>query len=148
MILTDTNSLFELTIVDYQYPPTVGNKYDVNWLVVEMHLRTHDNDVLFDDPCLLTWEALSLCHYLSTPNWEHADQYMGFMEPQLKFHVQPAENGRLLVDVQLMVRSRSFDDWLHYRHMFDVTLDNLAWAAAEWCTEVERFPIRASDDLR
>lgn len=92
---SNDSSSIELRIVDYQYPENSRDQYDADWLRVEGVITHPLGNWRFNDPCLLTWEALALATWLDS--WgKSTDPEIGFIEPNLSFAKSDSPLGSLL----------------------------------------------------
>lgn len=81
------NQSFSLHIHNYQFPGNRENKYDANWLILEIVVQHELGEWTARSPCMLTWEFETLIAW-----FEQLDQgipespYINFIEPELEFH--------------------------------------------------------------
>jgi len=144
----------------YQTAEANGDPYDDNWLVIDGAARSDDEQWTFREPCLLVGEARALGDWLRSvaestaatmatdvdgnlaPTTEH-------LEPNLGFGVVGFENDRVTLRVFLWlesgpasVRDSIDDSELEWFMDLTVTRDDLRAAAADWTTQLQRFPVR------
>ena len=129
----------ELTIQGYQFPEHATAKYDSNWLIVAVEVSNPRGAWRASDPCLLTYEVARLAEWLeAVAEGGEPSPQVGFIEPNLEFHVVQRKGGRVL------------------RVLFGLEL-RPTWAQSdlEWAEEVSvEFPIgdldlqEAAQDLR
>ena len=79
---TSVEGFVELSIERYEFPES-GDKYDLNWLVVQAVHHENCKTERLQDACLLTWELKKLRDsFIRRPGRESS---LTFLEPELSF---------------------------------------------------------------
>ncbi len=147
MVLASDDSWFRLAIFDYQFPRETEDRWDANWLMISGSVRLLGRNWKFKDPCLTTFEALSLAAWLEACAHGNPEKpYCSFTEPVLQFDL--LDVGTLRVSFALEARppwGKQGDDW--DKHGFNVAVGpQLVTAAADLRGQLERFPVRGPKD--
>ena len=89
---------FELRIIQYEFPNINNEKYDANWLLIEIEVSDQYGQWVVKDPCLLTFDIQNLGNWLlSIAAGEEVISKFQFMEPELEFHlIRPIEEEYIL----------------------------------------------------
>lgn len=142
----DGTTVFRLRILGYQFPGITTDRYDSNWLMVNVEGKTQDTSWSGTDPCMLTWEGHWLLNWLADlATGAESEPEMSFMEMNLEFilasRTANAIGLRIRLRESLRPQSAAGDD------PFDIALellpDGLRAAADALCEDLRRFPIRA-----
>lgn len=82
---------FELKIQGYQFPNIIIDKWDSNWLSLQIIVNSKEGSWKTVDPFLLTWELESLCEWFekiaSNENVKASIGAEDFIEPLIKFEI-------------------------------------------------------------
>ncbi len=111
MLLTSTNH-FELAlhVVGYQYPDNADDKYDSNWLYVDVRLRNSHGIWRAIIPHLLTWEVRHLAAWLRLlADGQPVPERMGFIEPALVFALDRRDDQALTLWVWFLAERTTPD---------------------------------------
>ena len=164
LITTEAGVRVDLKISGYQFPSMAGAgveyDFDANWLVVSGHVARPDGSSFrFQDPCLLTDEAVEMGSWLAAAaggsysavdhwDWERElpRGMLGFLEPNLAWSVQRLSQDSISLRLHLWAEAAPPDarpDWgRKYFVVLTLTRDELAAAAAAWTEEIKAFPRR------
>ena len=81
-------SLFEISVVDYEYPEIQFEEYDSNWLLIRMHVVHPRGEWTSVDPSLLTYEVEALANrFDAIAKGDHVDVVQRFTEPNLSLRL-------------------------------------------------------------
>ncbi len=152
MLLTSTNH-FELAlhVVGYQYPDNADDKYDSNWLYVDVRLRNSHGIWRAIIPHLLTWEVRHLAAWLRLlADGQPVPERMGFIEPALVFALDRRDDQALTLWVWFWLKGRH-RTWIEasdptvrkIKVKLHLRKADLAIAAASLLDELGQFPERA-----
>jgi hypothetical protein len=145
MILTGDDSWFRLVIVGYQFPENVEGDGDSNWLMINGEVRLSGREWRFTDPCLDTFEVLSLADWLeSFARGKGSERYCNFTEPNLQFELINPQTMRVSFALESAPPWASQnDDWSKYGFNFAVD-PTLLIAASELRHQLQHFPVRGA----
>lgn len=153
----------ELSPTGYQFAANplapVGTDWDANWLLIHGEAHTVNGAAwTFHDPCLTTWEAVSISRWLrdaaagriaATEHWSGEKELLHFTEPNVAFSLQQHAGGRAVVRVHFSLealppslRTNHRPDIFDYHVPFDVSTHDLTTAADAWDQQRAVFPIR------
>jgi hypothetical protein len=153
----------ELSIARYQFPDREGHcdhDWEANWLQIRgMAVLPDGKTWSFEDPSLTTWEAAKLGQWLrgvadgsvrpSPFGAEEIEQLLCFTEPNLAFSLEEriADQVRLRVHFSLealppWLSGSEKPDIFDFFVVLDVSATQLDEAAADWTTDLSRFPQR------
>jgi hypothetical protein len=147
MILKNTNgNQLAISIGGYEFPATKEDKYDANWLLIDMEAAIGGRLWRTRHPCLLTWEVAGLADWLDAigDGVEWSAQ-LGFTEPNLCF-VVGRESGaiRLRTYFRLEYRppwaARGADLWVE----LPVSRDDLRSSASSLREDLAKYPYRGA----
>jgi hypothetical protein len=168
MRITDASGqVLELEVLGYQFPDhrskqetrekaiaggLIGRpsaeRWDANWLVIRGYVQTSRGSWKFEDPCLETWEARSLCDCLTRVAAGEPNERLDFIEPNLAFNVASPRNDAQLVGVVVEFGLEARPPWSSPEVFeqspvnFDFRRTDLAQAAADLAGELDRYPER------
>jgi hypothetical protein len=141
--------LFEMRILQYQFPHMETEDYDSNWLIIEGEVIHPKGSWHFRDPCLLTYEAERLASWMdAVAGGKPLPAICDFMEPTLEFRaIFSAQRPVLRVYFELEARPEwasnerpgKEDIWVE----FPFEELNLRSIAREWRGELSAYPQRA-----
>ncbi len=144
-------SALELLIDRYQFPGHGrggGRDGDANWLMVTGRVwRVDAESWSFSQPCLTTWEARGLGHWLEQAGVNPVDR-LEFTEPNLAFALDRSGDDRPTVQVWLASESRPPSTASRSPGAGDVRLslrmtsNALRAAALTWADELMSYPVR------
>ena len=87
IIGTSGNSV-KISILGYQFPENEIEKYDSNWLFIEVDVTHQNGSWIAKNACLLTWEVNRLADWFEAlANNSKIDNQETFIEPELEFHL-------------------------------------------------------------
>jgi hypothetical protein len=141
-----SNSL-TLELVEYKYNIYVNNKFDANWLNVQIEVRHPDGVWTAQDSCLQTFELENLLQWFETvKSHSKTIDALKFIEPNLEFHIIHNTSGTLLrVYFETIFRPQwaswngiMKDLWLD----FDLEELDLEEICKSIEAEIQRFPTR------
>ncbi|WP_322779944.1 hypothetical protein [Frankia sp. Cas4] len=163
-LLSRTGASVELRPVRYQFhsvrSDTDGDRWDANWLVVRGDVQAPDGrGWSFTDPCLTTWEARGLAHWLhrvatgqvtrSPAPDEDADDVLSFTEPNLAFSLH--ERDLHTAHLRLHLSAEAAPPWTaqdarwHWSAFYlplHLGIDEIRDAAEQWERDLAPFPTR------
>lgn len=85
MLLTGNNIIFELNIVNYEFPKA-DTSWDADWLNIEIIIKSNKRSWKATQPMLLTWEIKLLIKWLEEIAINKGNlKELYFVEPNLKF---------------------------------------------------------------
>ena len=157
----DGYSGFSLSPVRYQFPAVSGDSFDDNWLVVKGGARSASESWSFEDPALLTADALEIRDWLcrvaeqTEPvqdfgNEEHNEPGLTFIEPNIAFSVKgyfpDGATVRVHLSLESSPRSRRVDErhFALYGYWLEISASSemFSRASVEWEGELALFPER------
>jgi len=141
---------FGLEIVGYQFPQMETEKYDSNWLMIRINVSHPKGDWSATDPSLLTYEVARFAKWLEAiHNGESVQPVIGFIEPNLEFHLVITDGGEKALRVCFQLESRppwaeggavgECDLWVE----FPLAEIDLAAASRQLREQLQQFPQRA-----
>jgi hypothetical protein len=146
VIVGSNSARFELTIVDYQFPKTVDDKMDSNWLQIRIDVDSGTEQWNSIDPCLLTTEVLWLADWLEAAVDQQAPPRMGFIEPNLEFELQHRSDEEVTIRILFSHESRPLRTRYLDKDVFvdlKITRLDAKRAADQLRAELKSFPPRA-----
>lgn len=154
MLLQSENGVsVEVKIIGYQFPghgPDPGNPkhhYDANWLVIETKFRENNLDLTFTAPCMLTYDAEQIYFWLLAIEQGKAKQLIGGQEPEITFELLKRDDEKCWIQFKYMNWVNSERRWDRYYILLELTYEALKQAAAEWYSEIQRFPVRFTKSM-
>ena len=139
----------ELAILNYQFRDGADNWHDLNWLSVQVAVKSLGAHWKNVEPCLLTTEVRALAAWLRAAAVGRTDGPLDFVEPELSFAVvRPVEIGAPIpVGVTLrhgLLKNQSLvsGTFAEVPLVLHVAPDDLQLAASDLDAEAQRFPIR------
>ncbi|MCX2680063.1 hypothetical protein OOZ15_08950 [Galbibacter sp. EGI 63066] len=89
MIFNEINDQsVELRITNYEFPEITDCKYDANWLLIQLKIKSNCGNWETTDPSLFTWEVERIIDWF---NDLYADQTtetnLSFLEPNIAFQL-------------------------------------------------------------
>jgi hypothetical protein len=139
-----------LRIAGYQCPEITDDRWDSNWLLVDLAATVHGRSWTSRDACLLTWEVNWLADWLeAVAKREEADPDCGFLEPDLLIELH--ERSGDVAHLRVYFESQSRPSWApcDSADMQDLWAQvsaapqDLMQAARELREELKSFPVRA-----
>lgn len=143
MVLTGENSWFRLKIAGYQFPDNVNDEWDSNWLIIDGSVRLTGREWRFRDPCLTTFEAVSLADWFEAcAHGKPREPYCSFTEPNLQFDLVDDRTVRVSFALESAPPwAKQGDDW--NKHGFNLAVGPaLVAAASELRHQLESYPVR------
>jgi len=140
--------LFEMRILQYQFPHKETEDYDSNWLIIAGDVIHPRGSWHFSDPCLLTYEAERLASWMDAVSGGKAlPATCSFIEPNLEFRAifgaQPVLRVYFRLEARPKWASNKFaekeDIWVE----FPLDELDLRSTAREWRGELSAYPQRA-----
>ena len=139
---------FELSIEGYQFPDTLDNRWDSNWLFVRGHVRCSTGAWTFRDPCLTTFELQELADWLdSIAGAPPMSAECSFVEPNLALDYQSVPKPALVIRFAhesappWQLEDERFDG---FALSFDVTQNGFLLAVTQLREVIKKFPERAT----
>jgi hypothetical protein len=139
-----------LQVLGYEFPTNANNKYDANWLRINVRVVHREGTWESADPSLLTWELEALADWFeriadgAPVGWE-----CSFTEPNLRFQLRWTPGARKL---RAYFELESRPPWARRDGLFDdlfVDFDvdpvALRAAASDLRQQLRRFPERTAD---
>ena len=149
LIARDGQSL-EIRIAGYQFAEMETEEYDSNWLRIEGSVQHPRGSWRFNDPCVLTYEAMGLASWIESlaQNPSLPSEY-DFLEPNLSFEAISLE-GLPMLRVYFELESRP--DWARSNAAgerdlwveFPLNELDLKAATQQWRSELSAWPQRAA----
>ncbi|MCP5097847.1 MAG: hypothetical protein GY943_20050 [Chloroflexi bacterium] len=147
----DESCQFELHILKYEFPHIKSDKYDANWLIIEVFASNRSGNFHGKDPCLFTWEVNRLADWFENISKENeVNHQLSFMEPALKFHLITGVNKSKNI-LRIFVNHRwrdcklsgAFDDEIHEIWLdFPLSDTDLSRASYQLRKQLKKFPER------
>lgn len=139
MILEGKNSWLQLSISGYEFPDSQAGCFDSNWLKIRGCANLRGREWAFDDPCLMTFEAMHLAVWLDEVAEGTAQRHsLYFTEPNLEFHRY------LTTWIRVVFALEAAPPWTNRRSGFIISVGpGLSDAAAKLRRQLEAFPSRA-----
>ncbi|HLF01047.1 MAG TPA: hypothetical protein VI547_03670 [Anaerolineales bacterium] len=152
-IINSRGDSFALQVVGYQYPQhKEKNKYDPNWLLIQIHATLNGESWTATDPCLLTWEVEYLIKWLARIDKGEPTRRLrcSFIEPYLVLEQRETEAGKALrVYLERQLRPKSA--YNHFAGQEDFWIE-FPYSEIQFASVVEslqaqlgRFPKRVMD---
>ena len=145
----DESSRFELKILRYEFPRIEQDKWDSNWLMIEVVASNQDGSFYGVAPCLLTWEVKRLIAWLKELKsiGKVTDEFSS-MEDQVVFHFD-TQTHRLKVFLyhrwrQVKLLGKFADDLYEIWLEFPLSELNLGLAIHQLETQLAQFPERTN----
>lgn len=151
LITFDETTQFELRILRYEFPRITQDRYDANWLIVEVVASNENGRFHGNDPCLTTWEVQELANWFDdVSQGQHENSKLTFIEPALQFHfvrdeVDVGNALRILIDHRWpngqltgVFTEDTHDIWIE----FPLATVDLSRVAYQLRKQLERFPER------
>lgn len=66
MLLKNEKSYFEMIVTNYEFPEIHDDRYDSNWLIIEIRVTLAKGSWSASYPCMLTDELANLADWLDT----------------------------------------------------------------------------------
>lgn len=138
-----------LSIQAYQFPENTDCYWDANWLTIKGEVQLGKKVWSFQDPCMLSFEALRLLDWLNSVSLgTPKEQEICFLEPNLEFEITDENKLRIYFELE------SRPSWAPYdaAGMGDLFLDlelhheMLKTAINVWRTQLSAYPVRALHD--
>lgn len=150
MLLKNRNSHFEMTVIDYEFPEVRDDRYDSNWLIIEIRATHAKNSWSASYPCMLTGELAELADWLdAVADGKNTTLQLGFFEPNLHFEVTESAPKKLCVYIDAELKpagvlgdDSGIDDPI--RIEFELIPAELKDAVVSLRTYLRAFPIRAA----
>jgi hypothetical protein len=146
-------SEFEATIAGYEFPGIEHEKWDSNWLLVSMQVKSPRGEGTCVDPCLETWDVERLIKWLEAlANDEAVEPDIGFLEPNLAFEVIKSAKDAITLRVRFILERKAWwkptggkrhrsSRWRDYVDL-EVGREDVRLAAEAWRADLSRFPLR------
>lgn len=149
MLLKNQNSHFEIIVIDYEFPQVHDDRYDSNWLIIEIRATRAKDSWSASYPCMLTGEVADLADWLdAVANGKNTTARLDFFEPNLHFEVTESEPKKLYVYIDAELKpagvlgdDSGIDDPI--RIEFEHIPAELKDTAVSLRTYLKAFPIRA-----
>lgn len=146
----DTGDHFSLQVVGYQFPGDSSDRFDANWMMVEVSASLGGRAWSVREPCLLTWELEWIARWMeSAAAGEPFDRSLDFLEPCLLFEWIGRSEDRTEFRVYVELECRPPWATSHTTHKKDfwVTLNanpgEFARAVVDARRQRSMFPTRA-----
>jgi hypothetical protein len=148
---------FQLNIVGYEFPHIEHERFDSDWLNIEIRVVDPRGNWSSTAPIMLTWDVAELADWLEAlASDQPTRSSVSFIEPNLRFEL--AQRDSFLIIIRVYFEQESRPPWDPTRSGFsggDVTsldlhptLDSLRQAAADLRLQLRRFPIRVGPDRK
>ncbi len=145
MLLGRDDTSLELSVVGYQFPETIDDGWDSNWLIVSGRVSHPRGSWTFMDPCLTTFELERLASWLDDVAAGRPAPKSAFTEPNLMFRYESGPEPMIEVDVAyesappwILGEPRPEGVTLH----FPISMNNPRLAADELRNFIRQFPVR------
>ncbi len=149
MLLKNQNSHFEMTVIDYEFPEVHDDRYDSNWLIIEIRATLAKDSWSASYPCMLTGELADLADWLdAVADGKTTSARLDFIEPNLHFEVTESEPKKLCVYIDAELKPAevpSNDSGIDeaIRIEFELIPAELKDAVVSLRAHLQAFPIRA-----
>lgn len=140
------NQMIKLEISNYEFPHLKGNKYDKNWLIISVNVKSKLGDWKANDSALLTWEMKEIIDWFSKLSTNSTKKtYLAFIEPCLSFFLlneydSDLKRIKIKFDYEFKPNSAKKDE--EYFIEFEVNKDGLVRIANELQAELDKYPRR------
>lgn len=139
-----------MTVIDYEFPEVRDDRYDSNWLIIEIRATHAKNSWSASYPCMLTGELAELADWLdAVADGKNTTLQLGFFEPNLHFEVTESAPKKLCVYIDAELKpagvlgdDSGIDDPI--RIEFELIPAELKDAVVSLRTYLRAFPIRAA----
>jgi hypothetical protein len=162
VLLRDDSSdrFVSLAISGYEFPGTLDDEYDRNWLMIDGRAKSDDFEWSFLEPILLTSEAMELAEWLGevargdalvpgSPSGSYHREALPTVEPNLVFELIEQNETSATIRVFLQLESSppdlftgDFPDRWGYFVELTMERSSFAMASSEWSAEIAKFPPR------
>jgi hypothetical protein len=140
---------FELRILGYEFPEIEDDKYDSNWLIIEVEVNHPKGSWIARDASLLTYEVDRLGRWLENiANNQQVNPLQSFMEPNLEFIFISPESPSKVLRIYFELELRP--SWAPYTGImqdlwveFQVSKLDLQQAALSLWEQLSKYPQRA-----
>jgi len=142
-------TIFEMSVVGYQYQGIQNEEYDSNWWRIWIHVVHPRGEWNSLDASLLTWGVKSLADWFdSIAKGDQVDVEHSFAEPNLSFRLLNREEHRKSLAIYFELESRP--RWASSEHVpaedlfieFPLHELDLSQASAQLRRELARYPRR------
>jgi len=142
---------FGLTVSGYEFP-AIEEGHDANWLNVAVSVSSKRSSWQASSPCILTWDLLSLTHWLTDLEAGDPESWCG-LEVDVVFTSLGWSRGRAVVAIALsysLSDPAAHDQEGPARDIIVVAPSAVEIAAARAATQrtAERFPARGEQGRR
>ena len=145
-------SEFTLKIEDYEFSAMGKDRYDANWLVISIDVKSPQGEWKARGPYLLQWEAEQLGTWLEgaskdarlPANLAFTDD-LSFAEPNLKFELGRRSEDFLILRIHFEIEFRPprADKYQGESYVdLDLSRGEMVNAARAWRAELKAFPPR------
>jgi len=102
------NQIVDFRITNYQFPKTIDDEYDSNWLLIYLKVESKVGNWQTIDPSLLTREVEELIDWFNVLlyNKEPKDVILNFIEPNLSFELLENANELTKFRIKFDLESR------------------------------------------
>lgn len=144
--IKNRDSYFSLQSLRYQYPNDNLMLYDLNWINIEIEVKTHDLEWKAQDPALLSWEVKE------TGEWFHKvskrevpeNELLIFIEPCISFRYSSRNkeevNLSVIIGYELCPKTVMYDEEIIIT--FILSNEELEDISEAFMIEYEKFPKR------
>lgn len=151
MRLTNSDgSLFELKILGYAYPDILTEKYDSNWLIIEIEAVHPKGSWVARSTCLLTWEIEALAVWLEKIHLgQEVKPLQKFIEPEMEFEILEISSSakflRVYVEFGLRPKWAPWESgtWKEVWLQFTILEIDLEKAISLLRQQLAQYPMRA-----
>lgn len=143
------NKLFQLTIINYQFPKIEKDYYDSNWLIINIKVKGLRESWGVTDPMLLTFEVKELARWLEDLiNNNERSKDLNFIEPNLRFSKIKNTDDKAHIRVYFELEARPKWAYSNIAGKEDLWIDltptknDLKKAIIDLKKQLNKFPIR------
>jgi hypothetical protein len=137
---------FELKILGYEFPEILDERYDSNWLMVQIKLVLPQGKCEIVDAALLTWELIELRDWLSNFGTEGIRTRLDFTETTLSFALlKPNKTVRFIINDSMRYVSekrKKSHRKIQLTFKLDFVIDKELAAALSLTKQLEAYPSR------
>ena len=139
------NQSFKLTVLGYQFPATMFDQYDSNWLRIHIDVDSKLGKWQAVDCSLLTWELEAIGEWLNDVYCDRADSdELDFIEPNLSFKLLNKVDDEALIRIQFDLESKPKSALEDDEYYIDFKVSESDWddLSYQFEKEYDKFPFR------
>ncbi len=139
------NQSVEIKLIDYEFPNIKNNRWDSNWLIIYLNVKSENGNWDAKDPALLTFEVKDLIDWLKDVcDDKNPKEWLFFTEPNLSFKIikNTIDIKTIRVNFDLEFLPENAEDDKDYFVDCDLNKNELEIVIEELEKELKSFPER------